>query len=105
MGAERREKPKASLKSGVCGAHPRTASALRPAAAGILASVALGVLPGGTAVRRATALEDSSAEPGGKMPPSTAGKMPAATWWRSLDAGGYADIAEPLETCLQSDAS
>jgi hypothetical protein len=31
--------------------------------------------------------------------------LPAAKRWRSLDAGGYADIAEPLETCLQSDAS
>ena len=46
---------------------------------GILPSVELGVLLSGMAVRGATALEDWSAGPGGKMPPSTASKMPAAT--------------------------
>jgi phosphoketolase len=43
---------------------------------GIWPSIELGVLLSGMAVRGATALEDSSAGPGGKMPPSTAGKMP-----------------------------
>ena len=33
-------------------------------------------------VRQVIMLEASSAGPGGKMPPSTAGKMPAATWVR-----------------------
>jgi xylulose-5-phosphate/fructose-6-phosphate phosphoketolase len=46
---------------------------------GIWPSIELGVLLSGMAVRGATALEDSSAGPGGKMPPSTASKMPAAT--------------------------
>jgi hypothetical protein len=36
------------------------------------------------AVRLGIMLEASIAGPGGKMPPSTAGKMPAATWWPSM---------------------
>ena len=42
-------------------------------AAGILPAVEPGILPGGTAVGA------PSTPPGGRMPPSTAGKMPAAT--------------------------
>src|ERR1035437_3327672 len=47
---------------------------LCPVAAGILPAVEPGILPGGMAVLRHT-----SAGPGGRMPPSTAGRMPAAT--------------------------
>jgi len=43
------------------------------------AAVAAGVPPGGMDVRTAVALKCSSAGPGGKMPPSTAGGTPAAT--------------------------
>ena len=48
--------------------------------------VVAGILPGGMAVGLVTLLEDSGVGPGGKMPPSTAGKMPAATRWRCPDA-------------------
>ena len=61
-------------------------------AAGILPAVEPGFQPGGRnaddagAGEDSSAADDSSASPGGKMPPSTAGKMPAATpqpltWW------------------------
>ncbi|MFO1512433.1 MAG: hypothetical protein U1F83_05885 [Verrucomicrobiota bacterium] len=56
-----------------------------PVAAGILPAVEPGFQPGGTAVERIEALErseaaaSSSAIPSGKMPPSTAGRKPAAT--------------------------
>jgi len=56
-----------------------------PVAAGILPAVEPGFQPGGTGVESTMALEspevlaNSSANPGGKMPPSTAGRMPAAT--------------------------
>ncbi len=43
------------------------------------AGVAAGFQPGGTGVDSAARVKDSSADPGGKMPPSTAGRMPAAT--------------------------
>jgi len=42
-----------------------------------LPAVEPGILPGGIAVPQAP-----DAPPGGRMPPSTAGKMPAATWWQ-----------------------
>ena len=48
-------------------------------AAGILPAVELGVSPGGMDVRVVIVLEGSNAGPGGKLPPSTAGRMPAAT--------------------------
>ena len=54
-------------------------------AAGILPAVEPGVQPGGKSVVRNDGKENSSvptlsgANPGGKMPPSTAGRMPAAT--------------------------
>ena len=38
------------------------------------------------AIRLAIMVEASSAGPGGRMPPSTAGKMPAATRWRCTNA-------------------
>jgi hypothetical protein len=50
-------------------------------AAGILPAVEPGILPGGIAVPQAR-----GAPPGGRMPPSTAGKMPAATWRQYPDA-------------------
>jgi hypothetical protein len=37
------------------------------------------VRPGGRSIKVSTVLENSSANPGGKMPPSTAGGTPAAT--------------------------
>src|SRR5579863_969010 len=43
-----------------------------------LTRVAAGVPPGGMNVRIARTLDNSSADPGGKMPPSTAGGTPAA---------------------------
>ena len=60
--------------------HPKTA----PPPTGCISSppaVEPGILPGGIAVPR-----DSSAGPGGRMPPSTAGRMPAATGWQSSEA-------------------
>jgi len=56
-----------------------------PVAAGILPAVEPGFQPGGSAGDRAKVLENSNAPagssgiPGGKMPPSTAGRMPVAT--------------------------
>jgi hypothetical protein len=56
-----------------------------PVAAGILPAVEPGFRPGGTDAESLKALEQSeaaissNADPGGKMPPSTAGRMPAAT--------------------------
>jgi DMSO reductase family type II enzyme chaperone len=55
-------------------------------AAGILPAVEPAFPPGGKTVERAEAVKcsnaitDSSASPGGRMPPSTAGRMPAATF-------------------------
>jgi hypothetical protein len=57
----------------------------RPVAAGILPAVEPGFQPGETGVESTGALKSSDAaanstpHPGGKMPPSTAGRMPAAT--------------------------
>ncbi len=48
-------------------------------AAGVPPAVEPGVSPGGMCVGITSALEISSAGPGGKMPPSTAGGTPAAT--------------------------
>ena len=56
-----------------------------PVAAGILPAVEPGFQPGGKDAACAKALANSdapaasSADPGGKMPPSTPGRMPAAT--------------------------
>jgi len=53
-----------------------------PVTAGILPAVEPGFQPGGTGskpLESLDALASSSADPGGKMPPSTAGRMPAAT--------------------------
>ncbi len=48
-------------------------------AAGILPAVKPGVPPGGMGVDVSERADDSSASPGGRMPPSTAGGTPAAT--------------------------
>ena len=48
-------------------------------AAGILPAVEPGILPGGIAREKIAGLNHSEANPGGKMPPSMAGRMPAAT--------------------------
>lgn len=48
-------------------------------AAGILPAVEPGFQPGGKGVENLEAAEKSSLGPGGKMPPCTAGRMPAAT--------------------------
>ena len=48
-------------------------------AAGILPAVEPGFQPGGKGVDNSGRFETSSAHPGGKMPPSTAGETPAAT--------------------------
>ncbi len=50
-------------------------------------AVAAGILPGGSAASNATKSGTSGWGPGGKMPPSTAGRMPAATGWRCARAG------------------
>ena len=47
--------------------------------AGILPAVEPGFQPGGGGVDTSTRFTSSSENPGGKMPPSTAGRMPAAT--------------------------
>jgi hypothetical protein len=60
-------------------------------AAGILPAVEPGILPGGMAVP-----QPPSAPPGGRMPPSAAGRMPAATSPR-CDPGGCRAV-EPLDT-------
>ena len=52
-----------------------------------------GVSPGGMAVRLVITREASSAGLGGKMPPSTAGRMPAATWWQCAAASAADDEA------------
>ena len=48
-------------------------------AAGILPAVEPGILPGGMGVWFENALPFRTSGPGGKMPPSTAAKMAAAT--------------------------
>lgn len=56
-----------------------------PVAAGVLPALEPGFQPGGTDVqstevlKSSDALADASVNPGGKLPPSTAGRMPAAT--------------------------
>jgi serine/threonine protein kinase/Tfp pilus assembly protein PilF len=50
-----------------------------PVAAGVPPAVEPGVPPGGSGVGASSALENSRPDPGGKMPPSTAGGTPAAT--------------------------
>lgn len=48
-------------------------------AAGVLPAVEPGVSPGGAGTSSFATREDFTTDPGGKMPPSTAGRMPAAT--------------------------
>jgi hypothetical protein len=57
-------------------------------AAGILPAVEPGFQPGGKNADNSGAPEKLEADPGGKMPPSTAGKMPAATLTQLAWFGG-----------------
>ena len=56
-----------------------TAAEVKLVAAGILPAVEPGFQPGGGGVTNSNHTNISSAPPGGKMPPSTAGETPAAT--------------------------
>jgi serine/threonine protein kinase len=66
--------------------HPNIAKVLdggcteAPVAAGVSPAVEPGFQPGGKSLDRSVGEGDSTAPPGGKMPPSTAGRMPAATF-------------------------
>jgi hypothetical protein len=51
---------------------------------GILPDVEPGILPGGMGVEDSKRKGGSWTNPGGKMPPITAGKMPAATLVRAF---------------------
>jgi hypothetical protein len=67
----------------------------RDVAAGILPAVEPGILPGGMALGRVW-----DAGPGGKMPPYTAGRMPAATWWWRPDGpAGAPTASDPARIC------
>ena len=57
----------------------RTGDLVKPVAAGILPASEPGILPGGTGLGGSCGVGASSAGPGGKMPPSPAGRMTAAT--------------------------
>ena len=59
-------------------------------AAGTLPAVEPGFQPGGQNAGNSETLEKSDAGPGGKMPPSTAGRMPAATLAQLAWFGGVA---------------
>jgi superfamily II DNA or RNA helicase len=59
---------------------PKKARSTRLVAAGILPAVEPGVPPGGKDIDSSKRIESSSDDPGGKMPPSTAGGTPAATF-------------------------
>jgi uncharacterized protein len=77
----------------------------RPVAAGVSPAVEPGVPPGGKGVDGKVRVEDfgfvvgSSANPGGKMPPSTAGETPAATYVefrRVWQPGDFVDLDLPM---------
>jgi hypothetical protein len=73
---------------------------------GVAASVPLAVEPGvslgGMGVDNSKRVEIPGAVPGGRMPPSTAGRMPAATWWRCADApGAETDPSSTFPTAQQ----
>jgi xanthine dehydrogenase small subunit len=77
---------------------------LAPVAAGILPAVKLGFQPSGQGVdgkecvQNLQATESPCASPGGKMPPSTAGRMPAATAEDLVFADGFVFHHEHPET-------
>ncbi|MFM2295385.1 MAG: hypothetical protein RLZZ350_1798, partial [Verrucomicrobiota bacterium] len=70
---------------GISGVQHTLPLMLTRVAAGILPAVEPGFQPGGTVVEKSERAENveasisADASPGGKMPPSTAGRMPAAT--------------------------
>ncbi len=67
----------------------------RMVAAGILPAVEPGVPPGGKNVGGTERLESSCANPGGKMPPSTAGETPAATTPHAILFDAYSPARNP----------
>ena len=75
----------AEVRAGILGGNCARIYGLNDVAAGILPAVESGFQPGGKSVVSSNsagileATNNSRANPGGKMPPSTAGKMPAAT--------------------------
>jgi ATP-dependent helicase HrpA len=80
-------------------------------AAGILPAVEPGILPGGigadeeTTFERSSTVKASSANPGGKMPPSTSGRMPDATTDRqSFLCASEADLLGDLKLNYDSTA-
>jgi DUF1680 family protein len=81
----------------------------RPVAAGILPAVEPGFQPGGKSVARSEAGQNSEistgsgADPGGRMPPSTAGGTPAATYAelrRAWQPGDLVDLDLPMPVRL-----
>ncbi len=81
----------------------------RPVAAGILPAVEPGFQPGGKntgntkRIESSSATASASANPGGRMPPSTAGKMPAATYHelrRAWKSGDIIDLDLQMNTEL-----
>ncbi len=80
-----------------------------PVAAGSLPAVEPGFQPGGKKLtdasdrKNAEAVSSSDANPGGRMPPSTAGKLPASTYFeirRVWQPGDFVDLDLPMPAHL-----